>query len=265
MLCLFLGTAALAGIGSLSASLIAALDAQGRQMLGGDVELRVSQRRATVEEMAAFAGQGRVSETVSMRRDGRAPDAAPVLVDLRGVDERLATGRHASGWRPARSPIGRTATRSRSRPALADRLGVKVGDMLRLGAARLEVIGLIAAEPDRLGAGFTLGPPVLVDMAGLDATRLVQPGSLYESHYRIVLPRTGATQATSDLLARRFAQRRLDGEDAAIAPPAGCVAASPSSASSCCSSASPRWPLPGSASAAALPPISPARRGSSRR
>ncbi len=41
-LCLFLGTAALAGIGSLSASIIAALDAQGRTMLGGDLEMRVS-------------------------------------------------------------------------------------------------------------------------------------------------------------------------------------------------------------------------------
>ena len=47
-LCLFLGSAALAGIGSLSASMLAALDANGRAMLGGDVELAVSQRRATV-------------------------------------------------------------------------------------------------------------------------------------------------------------------------------------------------------------------------
>ena len=36
-LCLFLGTAALAGIGSLSSSLLAAIDKQGRSMLGGDV------------------------------------------------------------------------------------------------------------------------------------------------------------------------------------------------------------------------------------
>ena len=49
-LCLFLGTAALAGIGSLSASMLAALDAQGRTILGGDIEMRVSQRRATVAE-----------------------------------------------------------------------------------------------------------------------------------------------------------------------------------------------------------------------
>jgi putative ABC transport system permease protein len=201
-LCLFLGTAALAGIGSLSASLIAALDAQGRQMLDGDVELVVSQRRATVEEVAAFASRGRVSETVAMRAMADA-GRGPVLVDLRGVDDawplvgafRLAPG--AIAERPHGKQIAIA-------PALADRLGVKVGDTLRLGVASLKVIGLIAAEPDRLGAGFTLGPPVLVDMAGLDATQLVQPGSLYESHYRIALARPGTATTVSDALTSQF-------------------------------------------------------------
>src|SRR3569833_700192 len=201
-LCLFLGTAALAGIGSLSASLIAALDAQGRQMLGGDVELVVSQRRATVEEMAAFAAEGRVSETVAMRAMADT-GGEPVLVDLRGIDGawplvgafRLAPGALAE------RPHGRQIAIA---PALADRLGVKVGDDLRLGAARLRVIGIIAAEPARLGAGFTLGPPVLGDMAGLDATQLVQPGSLYESHYRIALARPEGANALSDALTARY-------------------------------------------------------------
>ncbi len=73
-------------------------------------------------------------------------------------------------------------------PALAERLGLHVGDSIRIGAARLRVIGLIASEPDQLGEGFRLGPPVIVDKAGLDATALVQPGSLYTSRYRMLLP-----------------------------------------------------------------------------
>lgn len=85
--CLFLGTAALAGIGSLAASMIAALDANGRQILGGDVEFTVSQRRATVAELAAFAEAGRVSETVSLRGMMSAgADTPAMLVDLRGTD-----------------------------------------------------------------------------------------------------------------------------------------------------------------------------------
>ncbi|QNA82625.1 FtsX-like permease family protein [Sphingomonas sp. So64.6b] len=211
-LCLFLGTAALAGIGSLSASMVAALDANGRQMLGGDVELTVSQRRATVEEMAAFAGAGRMSETVSMRgmayAGGSGSEGAGggggVLVALRGIDDAwplvgqfsLAPGALAGRPHGAQVAIA---------PALAERLGVKVGDDVRIGVATLRVIGLIAEEPDRLGAGFSLGPPVLVDLAGLDATRLVQPGSLYESRYRLVLANPGAATATGDRLVRRFA------------------------------------------------------------
>src|SRR4051794_11518874 len=66
-LCLFLGSAALAGIGSLSAGISAALESQSRASLGGDLELRVSQRRATVEEGAAFASAGKLSETLRMR------------------------------------------------------------------------------------------------------------------------------------------------------------------------------------------------------
>ena len=203
--CLFLGTAALAGIGSLSASILAALDGRGREMLGGDLELNVSQRRATVEELAAFAGAGRVAETVSMRamasveRDA----AAPALVDLRAVGDawplvgrfRLAPG----ALRPR--PHGAEVAIA---PALADRLNVGVGDRIRVGRASLTVIGLIAEEPDRLGAGFALGPPVLVDPAGLDLTQAIQPGSLYESHYRLTLP-AGQAVGAAKRLTTRFA------------------------------------------------------------
>jgi putative ABC transport system permease protein len=207
-LCLFLGTAALAGIGSLSASMIAALDANGRTMLGGDLEMTVSQRRATVAERAAFARAGRVAETVSMRTmayAGTGGSGNAALVDLRGVDAawplvgrfRLAPG--ALAPRPQGMQVAIA-------PALADRLGVGVGDRVRIGSAMLRVIGIIAEEPDRLGAGFALGPPVLVDPAGLDATAIVQPGSLYESHYRIVLPQAAAAGAVGEALVKQFAR-----------------------------------------------------------
>ena len=202
-LCLFLGAAALAGIGSLSASILSALDLHGREMLGGDLELTVSQRRATVDEAATFAQGGRVSEVVSLRTMADAGRGA-VLVDLRGVDDQwplVGRFRLASGALAAR-PHGAEIAIA---PALADRLGVHVGERLRVGRATLRVIGLIAEEPDRLGAGFSLGAPVLVDMAGLDLTRAIQPGSLYESRYRLVLPGGRPAAATGRGLLRRFA------------------------------------------------------------
>jgi putative ABC transport system permease protein len=180
-LCLFLGTAALAGIGSLSASILGALDEQSHVMLGGDLELRVSQRLATVEEAAALARAGTVSETVRMRAMAQpAGQGAPVLVTLKAVDDAWPlVGRFAlaPGARTPR-PHGLEVAIA---PALADRMGLHVGDTLRIGAARLAIVGLVANEPDKLGEGFSLGPLVLVDKAGLDATGLVQPGSLFES------------------------------------------------------------------------------------
>lgn len=204
VVCLFLGTAALAGIGSLAASMIAALDANGRQILGGDVEFTVSQRRATVAELAAFAEAGRVSETVSLRGMMSAgADTPAMLVDLRGTDAAwplVGRFRLAAGALSAR-PHGREIVVA---PAAAERLGVQPGDSVRLGTARLRVIGIIADEPDRLGAGFALGPPALVDLAGLDATALVQPGSLYESRYRIALAAPATAGSVRTRLLARF-------------------------------------------------------------
>ncbi len=215
VLCLFLGTAALAGIGSLSASMLAALDAQGRTMLGGDVELTVSQRSATVAESAIFAKAGLLSTTIGMRAmadpgGGR----APALVSLRGVDAawplvgrlRLAPG----GRRPRGLEVAVA-------PVLADRMALRVGSPLRIGAARLRVSGVIADEPDRLGAGFTLGPSVIVDMDGLQATELVQPGSLYESRYHILLPAHADQDAVRTALVARVPDAGWSGRTSAQA------------------------------------------------
>jgi putative ABC transport system permease protein len=204
LVCLFLGTAALAGIGSLSASILGALDAQSRQMLGGDIELRVSQRRPTVEEGAAFAALGKTSEVVSTNAMAqRMAGGAPALVNLRAVDAawplvgRFALAPGALRPRPQQHDIAVA-------PALADRLGLKLGDTVRIGAARMRVIGLIAEAPDALGSGFSFGPTVLVDMAGLDATQVIQPGSLYDSRTRILLPPRADARAISDRLIHRF-------------------------------------------------------------
>ncbi|MBB5715686.1 ABC transporter permease [Sphingomonas aerophila] len=201
-LCLFLGSAALAGIGSLSASVLAALDEGGRAMLGGDLEMTVSQRRASVEEGAAFAQAGRVSEVVQTRAMADA-GRGPVLVDLRAVDAKwplVGQFRLTPGALAARPKGAQIAVA----PALADRLGVRVGQRLRVGRADVQIIGLIADEPDRLGAGFALGPPVLVDPAGLDLIGAIQPGSLYQSHYRIALRPGIAARATGRRLTDRF-------------------------------------------------------------
>jgi len=202
-LCLFLGTAALAGIGSLSAAMLAGLEADGRRILGGDLELRVSQRRATPAERYAMARLGPGSETVTMRTMARGTSGEPVLVSLKAVDAawplvgRYVQAAGAAAPRPGRDQAA-VAT------VLADRLGLKVGDPLRLGAATLRVSGIVADEPDQLGEGFALGPRVLVSADTLDRAGLVQPGSLYEVRYHLILPRGADGKAAGERWVARF-------------------------------------------------------------
>lgn len=201
LICLFLGTAALAGIGSLSSSITAALDAQSRQLLGGDLELRVSQRRPSVEESAAFAAFGRTSESVSVNTMAQSRGGESTLINLRAVDQSwpLIGRLELKPGALAPRPTGRGVAIA---PALADRLNLRVGDQIRIGAAPLRVIGVIATEPDTLG--FSFGPTALVDMEGLDATQVIQPGSLYQSRTRILLRPGVDPDRAGEALVRRY-------------------------------------------------------------
>ena len=62
--------------------------------------------------------------------------------------------------------------------ALLARLGLKIGDTFHLGEATFVLSAVVSSEPDRLAVGVGFGPRLLISQAALDATRLVQPGSL---------------------------------------------------------------------------------------
>ena len=88
--CLTLGVASIAGVGSLSEALLEGLSRQGRELLGGDVELRLIQREMNKKERAWVEARGKLSMTADLRamaiaqgRDARA------LVELKAVDFRF--------------------------------------------------------------------------------------------------------------------------------------------------------------------------------
>lgn len=184
LLCLFLGVGALAAIGSLGQAIDRELAARGRGLLGGDVEFSVSQRLADPAELSAMEASGRVSETVRMQSMAVTASGATAPIQLKAVDRAyplygrltLADGRTVTAPADDMVWIGR---------ALAERLGVAPGAMLRFGTASFRIGGIIGDEPDRLGEGFTLGPVAILSRAGLDRTGLIQPGSLYDTRYRI--------------------------------------------------------------------------------
>lgn len=187
-ICLFLGVATLAAIGSLTAGISDELSRRGQTILGGDIEISTAQREATEAELAAFRGTGKLSETVRLRAmaiDGAGQES--ILAELKAIDGAyphygkltLEDGRNVSAPPKGSIYVG---------PSLADRLNAKKGDIVRFGEARFTVDGVVKDEPDRLGEGFTLGPVAIIGMDSLADTKLVQPGSLYEAKYRIKLP-----------------------------------------------------------------------------
>lgn len=202
-LCLLLGIATLAGIGSLSSALLAGIGERGQSLLGGDIELRLTHRVATPDERAALARLGRVSETARMNAMVASPDGAKAsLGEMKAVDEGypLYGSFDLQGGSDLQASLRNQGVVMD--PLLAERLGVKSGDTVRIGAQRFTLRGVIAYEPDRAGQGFELGPSVLISKRDLAATGLVSPGSLVRYHYRIVYP--GDPQPAIDRLNAAF-------------------------------------------------------------
>ena len=78
-------------------------------------------------------------------------------------------------------PPGEVWLDSRLFPAL----GLALGDEVEVGIARLEVSRVLIKEPDRGGSFFDLGPRLLMNIADVPATEVVQPGS--RIGYRLLL------------------------------------------------------------------------------
>jgi putative ABC transport system permease protein len=84
--CIALGVMAIAGVGSVAASLVEGIAREGRVILGGDVSFILSQRAATEPERAFLDAQGRVSAAATMRAMARTADGGSALVEIKAVD-----------------------------------------------------------------------------------------------------------------------------------------------------------------------------------
>ena len=203
IVCLALGTAALAAILTLTATISHELAARGNLLLGGDIEVAIASRPASADERGALAKLGTVSGGTRLQAMAHAPGdltrAAPI--ELKAVDAKwpLYGALKLADGRTTGAPAGMTAWIA---PGAADRLGLRKGDRLQVGDAVLTVGGVIADEPDRLGEGFALGPTVIVSQAALDASHLVLPGSMTRNKYRVRLAGGSALNAAAAIKAR---------------------------------------------------------------
>jgi putative ABC transport system permease protein len=171
VLCLALGTAAVSGVGSLSAAIEGGLRAQARELLGAD--LAIESRRAIPEECSALvaeAGPARSTTTKNLAtmasHGGRSR-----LVDLKAIGPEFPFhGRIVLD--PPRAAGALAVDECAVAPEVLDQLGARLGDKLRIGEQSFAIVSVVREEPGRLDFSFTLGPRVLVGLAGLEAARL---------------------------------------------------------------------------------------------
>jgi putative ABC transport system permease protein len=178
--CLTLGVAAIAIIGSLSASIERGLIEQGQPLLGGDLDFALIHREASKEELAFIASKGPVSRVATLRGMATAKDNS-TLVEIKAVDDVYPL----YGKLEVKGDGLKAAGDAVVDEILLGRLGVKVGDTIKIGTVDLNISGVITAEPDRISDGFILGPRLMMSHATLLSTGLVQPGSLITWHYRL--------------------------------------------------------------------------------
>src|SRR6201996_9604055 len=89
--CIALGVMAIAGVGSVAASLGDGLAREGRTLLGGDVSFSLIQREAKPDEIAYLRTRGKLSVTAMLRAMARAPDGQLALVEIKAVDDSYPT------------------------------------------------------------------------------------------------------------------------------------------------------------------------------
>jgi putative ABC transport system permease protein len=191
--CLALGVAVIGAVGTLRVATERGLAADGRRLLGGDLEIDSGSQRLPEAARGWLIGRGaRLSDIVELRTLLVATSGERTLVELKAVD---------SAW-----PLVGTVQTNPSLPvagALAeqdgrfglltsqvvlDRLGLHPGETARLGSASFIVRAALTTEPDALATPALFGPHVVIPLAAVPATGLIVPGSLVTYRLRLRLP-----------------------------------------------------------------------------
>ena len=190
--CVILGVAAIAAVGTLRESVRAGLADQGAALLGGDAEIELTYRFANEAERNWMDG---------------AADAVSEIADFRsmaqaGGERELTQVKAVDGDYPLVGEVELSPEMELDaaldgaeglpgavmQPLLLSRLGIEVGDTVRLGEQRFRVMAELVREPDPSRAGFGLGPRTIVGLPALEGSGLLSEGSLFSSKYRLDFP-----------------------------------------------------------------------------
>lgn len=187
-----IAVAAAAAVSLFTDRVRAAMAAGGGEAIASDLRLELRDRLAPDRREAMQAAGLRVAETVEFASVGIQPGGEnTALVSVKAVEPAYPLRGEVIISRDAEGSSGQTIGSGPpagavwvERRVLAE-LDLRLGDRLQLGESELEITARLIAEPDR-GAGFLgLAPRVLMNLADVPATKLLQPGSRAE--YNVLL------------------------------------------------------------------------------
>jgi len=177
---LLIAVAASSAIGYFSARLNAAMLLRAGEFLAADLVLRGS-APAAPEQIAAGRQRGLQQARAVEFSSVVATEQAVQLASVKAVDAAYPLrGQLKSAAQPF------AAEDSGGRPApgeawverrLLVALDLEIGDEIEIGRQPLRLTRVLTYEPDRAGDFYSLTPRVLMNLADLDATGVVQPGS----------------------------------------------------------------------------------------
>lgn len=193
---MMLATAALTLVLSLSHSFETSIKRQANALLGGDADLRLSQREFSGEERDWLQQNSSATSEIRISRALALAGERTQLVRVKGVDNRyplfgalaLQAPAPAQPTAPLFEDDGAPPHPAYIAKNLALLLEIGVGDIFTAAGLTLQVKNLLLGEPDpdpRLWAG---APLVLVAKSALEGKTFMRPGALVARHTRIVLP-----------------------------------------------------------------------------
>ncbi|MBD0316239.1 MAG: FtsX-like permease family protein [Nitrospiraceae bacterium] len=206
LVCIAIGVGALVGISLFAANVERAVTQEARGLLGGDLEIRLTrpisrEGRGTIDALAQRdIDTTHVSELVAMAAHGGSPTGhgqPTQIVELKAVEpgypfygvlrveppQDLAVLLESQFQLCPRACYGAVV-----QEALLIRMGLAVGDRLKIGQGLFVITGIVRTEPDRMANAFTLGPRVLISQEGLRAAELVKTGSRLRERYLLKIP-----------------------------------------------------------------------------
>jgi putative ABC transport system permease protein len=199
--CLTLGVAAMTAVGVINAGVTDAVKRDAAALLGGDIRLEANNLPIAEDDLAELMpADARRSDAMLTNAIAFGAEGRRVVVSLKAVDDAYPLYGEI-GLEPALDLEKALADGGVVvEPGLLPRLGIALGEQIRIGEATFTVRATIAREPDRLGGFVSIGPRAMIGMAELARTGVIQPGSLVQYDYRFALPTgTNAAALAADL------------------------------------------------------------------